>query len=327
MPIALDTLLKRTVLMATASLKDRAVPIDKPPTTIRLNPSTRLFLEAQAEALNTSVSSVISSILDSVATATTKSVDAELQTIRARFFELFQAHDFDLPGIVAVMRDHGFSLATLGNEEKLLELLTSEALAHLASTFHVRSEWLSGRSAQPLSLLGWYKNSGNIARLLLRYADEGLEPKVILVRRERADFERAVREGHETLQQEPVGVLIRLSRSTHSGVRFSTYHALRFEHWGYEPCRHELKELILFCEEAKILTDGREVSEDALQQLALGQLFAATLRIEHGQHWHPDHYATLDGEPCSELDDWRWVRDAYQKGGLRKIAARVPGYV
>ncbi|MDC6320670.1 hypothetical protein PP715_23995, partial [Ralstonia solanacearum] len=145
MKLSLQALLQHLVLKGADAVRSApADPSTPAPTSIRLKPATKYFLDCQASALNTSIQSLIATILDGVAEMTVDNTSGTLRTIRERFFYLFQSHELDLPGIVSVMKAHGFTLSALDNSSRLLDLLDQKAIQHLAQTFFVRPEWISG---------------------------------------------------------------------------------------------------------------------------------------------------------------------------------------
>ena len=65
MDISLETILQALVARGTRTARTTPPKSEeRQPTSIRLNPKTRHFLEAQADALNTSLQSIIGMILD-----------------------------------------------------------------------------------------------------------------------------------------------------------------------------------------------------------------------------------------------------------------------
>lgn len=324
MKLSLETLLQR--LVGRGNEIARQTPVrteERTPTSIRLKPATKRFLEAQAAALNTSVQGLIDLILDGVVEATTDDPTARLRSIRERFFVLVQAHRLDLPAAVDLMSHFGFTLSALNDADRLLDLMTLPALEYLAETFHVRSDWLRGSTDQAVSESSgahWYKDVPGMAQHLIAHAQAGRRPQVMVIRRERADFKRAFEEG-DTAPQERVGVVLRLSRTTPSGTAFTTYQLCQFERWNYWRCREQLKMLIAFCEQFRISLVGYELEKEALGQLLGGKQLPVTLLDRLGSvDWHPDDYASFGFEVTLEPDEWQQVAKSYRESNLPAIA-------
>lgn len=295
-----------------------------PPTSIRLKPSTRLFIEKQAETLSTSQQSVINMILDGVAETTMEPVSSSLRMITDRFFHLFDAHKLDLPNIVSVMAPAGFKLSDLNNGNRILDLLDRKALNYVAETFFVRREWLSGSSDYPISNEGidvrWYKNVHAIAWRVLRYHKLGLDPQVMFIRRRGANFERA-RIEEDKVESEAIGVVVKLHRQTADGLSYSTYESWEFGRWNYWRCREQLKHLIAFCDEAAgfdlLRVSGFELEAENVSALSQGRILPVTALARRGTHgWFPDDYASIRGDVKFEATDWQSERKGYENGGF-----------
>ena len=185
MKISLESLLQGLVNKGSAAVRSSTPKLNEPsaPTSIRLKPATKHFLDCQANALNTSVQSLISIILDGVAEMTVDNTSGTLRTIRERFFYLFQTHHLDLPSIVSVMKAHNYTLSSLDNPARLLDLLDNKSIQYLAKIFFVRPEWISGASDSVFKTgvdVRWYKNVYFAGEKLLQYAKQGLKPHVLL---------------------------------------------------------------------------------------------------------------------------------------------------
>ncbi|MFE8645291.1 hypothetical protein ACFX58_09440 [Sphingomonas sp. NCPPB 2930] len=329
MKLSLETLLHRLVGRGNQiALQTPARSDERTPTSIRLKPATKHFLEAQATALNTSVQGLIDLILDGVVEATTDDPTARLRSIRERFFLLMQAHGLDLPSAVELMTPYGFTLSALNNADRLLDLLTPAALDHLADTFHVRSDWVRGATDYAVSAdsdVRWYKDVPSMARQLIAHAQADRRPELMFIRRQRADFERAFADNDAgKTPKEPVGVVLRLRRSTPSDTNYTTYQLWEFERWNYWRCREQLKMLIAFCEQARIPIVGHELKEDAISQLLAGKQLPVSLLDRLGSvSWHPDDYASFAFEVRHETAEWLSVAKAYRESSLPGIAVEA----
>lgn len=325
MKVSLEALLQQLVGRGTEIARQTPLRTDeRSPTSIRLKPATKHFIESQAQALNTSSQALISMILDGVAETTSDDTSGRLRTIRERFFYLMQSHGLDLPAVVDLMQAHGFTLSALGSTDRLLDLLTKAAIEDIARVFFIRPEWLSAageRAVRADADARWYKEVPQMARRLIAYKREGLRPTVMIIRRERADFERARREADTDKVTEPVGVVVRLERATKGGTPFTTYQLWEFERWNYWRCRSQLKQLIAFCEQAKIYLIGYELPLQTIDALTEGfQLPTKLLGHLGSVSWHPDDYASFNFKVAKEADEWVNVAQEYRKSQLPNIA-------
>lgn len=242
-----------------------------------------------------------------------------------------QSHDLDLPDIVDVMHEHGFTLSALGSADRLADLLTKSTIKYTAEFFGVAPEWLSASQDEAVSIYarGWYKNTYAVARQLIEYQKAGLKPEVLLLRRRGADFERAaaVPDSKNAEQEEPISIAVRLWRTTRSGKTFKTYLVWRFETWAYSRCRKEVKEFIAFCEHMKIPVTGYELPLPQLEALSEGRQLPITL-LEPNQFqanaWFPEDYASFQFEVKKETTEWQYAREDYLSG-LHRVACAEGG--
>lgn len=323
-----ETILRNIVGRGTEAAKARQPDATTKPSSIRFTPSTQVWLECQAAALGSSVGAVANLILDGVVAASTDSTSGTLRTMRERFFYLFQAHGLDLPSVVSVMKDYGFTLSALDNPQRLLDLLDRNSIHHVASTFHVQPEWLSATRETVINLsadVRWYKNVPWTARRLIKYAQEGLEPHVMFIRRRGADF-KAARQDNDSdeFTHEPIGVVVRLNRKTDDGAVFSTYQVWEFERWNYWRCREQYKLLVAFCDQAQakhlVSYGGYELDRADFDALRSAKVLPVAVMSRLGQiGWYPDDYACLRDPVTKEAEDWPSIKKAYEDGKLDEL--------
>jgi hypothetical protein len=288
---------------------------EKQPTSIRLKPETRHFLECQASALNTSVQGLINTILDGVVEASLDKTSATLRTMRERFFLLFEAHQLNLPDIVGILRTHDFTLSALENHARFYDLLDQRTLDYLAGIFSVQKQWLTGASAVATpsgSEYRWYKNFPAIARKLRKHKADGLQPRIMFVRRGSANFAQA-RELGDATNREPIGVVVQLRRKIDDGRYFDTAEVYEFERWNYWRCREQIKLLICFCEETGLSFDGYECPESVIRELENGTVLPITTLRSASVSWTPEDYATLHGKVAKEAEEWSSVKEQYTR--------------
>ena len=324
--VSLEAILQRLVTRGAQNAAEAPVRTDgRTPTSLRLKSATRHFLEAQAAVLNTSVQGLIDTILDGVMEATVDDPIARLRSIRERFFMLVEAHNLDLPAAVELMAEHGFTLSALGNNDRLLDLMTPKAIDHLAKIFHVRHDWLAGKSNSAVYVgaeVYWYKSVTSVAKRLISERRAGFHPELLFIRRRGANFERAFEDDDKgNWQSEPVGIVLRMQRTTPSGKDFTTYQVWQFERWNYAPCRRDLKLLIAFCEQMRIRVVGYQLEEESIDQLLNGARLPVSLLARLGTvSWHPDEYASFAFKVGREAGEWLGIAAAYRKSELPGLA-------
>ena len=331
MNLSLESLLHRLVGRGTQIARQTPVRTDeRSPTSIRLKPATKHFLEAQATALNTSVQGLIDLILDGVMEATTDDPTARLRSIRERFFMLMQAHHLDLPDAAEMMAPFGFTLSSMSNTDRFLDLMTPAVIDYLAKTFHVQGDWLRASSDQAVRAgidVHWYKNVFGVAQQLIEHKKAGRRPELIIVRRQGADFERAFKDNDNgKAPEESVGAVLRLHRMTPSGTHYLTFELWEFQRWNYWRCREQLKFLIAFCEQMRIPTVGHELKEDVIRRLLAGDQLPAVLLDRLGASaWSPDDYASFRFEIRHEFSEWASIATSYRESDLPNLAIQAGG--
>ncbi|KGM38692.1 hypothetical protein JY96_21185 [Aquabacterium sp. NJ1] len=320
--VSFESIMRRLTQRGTELANSRLPDTVKKPTTIRLTPTTQAWFEAQSETIGLPVAQLINVVLDGVVEASTNDTTAQLRAIRERFLYVFEAHGLDLPSLISVMKPFGLKLSML-DSPRLVDQLTREALQHVASTFHVRLEWLHGVRESVIetgSHVRWYKNVHAAGRRLLKLSAEGLSPYVLFLRCRGADFQSArVDNDSSELSQEPIGVVVRTTRRTDDGVEFHTYEVWEFERWNYWRCREQYKLLIAFCDQASakhlLSYGGYELEREHIDAIQRQRVLPVTvLRSVGSIDWYPDDYACLRDPVTREVEDWPSVQKAYIEG-------------
>ncbi len=327
MQLSLESILQRLVRHGNQIARNTAINTDNKntPTSIRLKPETKHFLDIQAEALNTSTHSLISMILDGVAETNTDATTGILRTIRERFFYVFQSHGLTLLDVVDLMKGYGFSLSSLENNNQVLNLLTRDAIRYVANMFFCSQKWLMGASDDQRDFtydVNWYKKTYEIATKLISYHRDGFDPEVFFIRRENADFVNAKESKDDGSNNEPIGIFIRLSRAKADGTRFYVYQTGELQRWNYRRYREQLKLLICFCEQANsvVTYSGHELSKKDIDAVFYGRCLPNDVLRQAGQKtWFPRRYVGISGDVLEEADEWADVAAAYTASGLQKI--------
>jgi len=310
------------------SMDIRSDLTDSKPTSIRLEPEVRKFIKAQADALGTSEQSVIGMILKGVVEMSMNQTTGSLRTIRERFLYLFQVHKIDLPSTAFLLREYGFTLSVLGDSDKLLDLITPNVINYVAQLFHVNPQWISGGIDSPIALgveVRWYKNVYRMASRLMEYVDKGLKPHVMFIQRHEAEFDKAFLDNDAgRVDEEPIGVIVRLTHEYPNEIYFKTYECWEFERWNYEPCRQQMKLLICFCDQASrkhlISYGGYSLSTNAIRILTSQVGLPANVSKEiHQVTWHPEDYASIRFKVEQEKSEWPSVEKAYKNSTLDSL--------
>lgn len=327
--LSLQALLSKLVSVGVEKTKNApSEETENKPTSIRLEPDVRRFIKSQAEALGASEQSVIAMILRGVVEMSTDQTTGDLRTIRERFLYLFHIHKIDLPSTAFLLKEYGFSLSALGNNDQLLDLITPEVINNIADLFHVRPQWISGATDAPIELgteVRWYKNVFRMASKLIEYKKKGLKPHVMFIQQKGAEFDKAFLDNDSgKADEEPIGVIIRLTHEYPNEISFKTYEAWDFERWNYWRCREQIKLLICFCDQASqkhlLSYGGYSLSSNAIRTLTsqMGLPIIVAKEI-HQVTWHPEDYASIRFKIEHEKNEWETIATEYRKNKLDSL--------
>lgn len=311
----------------------RATPASTTPVTplgIRLRPSTREYLAAQAEAFGIPLATMISTLLDGIVEASRDAPASAVRTIRERLIFLLETHGMSYPVAAALLQQYGFTLSTFENPSRLVDLMTPQAIEFIAYSFRVSRQWISAASDNAMSddtVLYWYKNPESGPRRLLEYRALGRDPRVLFVRRQGAKFDECYRDGYELDPEEPIGVVVELTHKMDSGEKFTYYEPWEFERWNYRKCRDFIKLLIAFVDQAAargLLNPpfGVELPSVAIDNLLNGRAIFASIwqgRSVRYSAWDPTDFASLRSDVRQEKAEWISVYDEYKKLDLDSI--------
>ena len=245
--LSLEALLQSIQLRSKECYDTTPINPDNSPTSIRFKPSTKHFLQCQAEAMNTSVQSIISMILDGVAQTNNNPITSIIQKIEERFLHLFKAHDMSLTDITTVMKDFGFTLGSFqksSHSSGFLDLLNPTSIRFLSDTFHVDPQWLSGSiDTVMVPFYDFFDHIPDVISQLNFYTQLGLNPHILLIREEFRGHHTTIA---PTAQPYLIGALIKLHHNK-DGVLFETYKLLGVELFLYQQNRQSLLDLMDFC--------------------------------------------------------------------------------
>ena len=153
-------------------------------TTIRLPAKIRQFYDIQAEALNTSLQSVLITTLTGVAEVSMHPVSVTAAQMGDRFLDIFQSHGITLPYIPEILPDFNITLSTLADKNRLLDCLSPVLIQKVSELFGVNAEWLSVSpdEARPTRTSGhWYDNVPGFCKRLASLVKSGQRVEVIYV--------------------------------------------------------------------------------------------------------------------------------------------------
>ena len=298
-----------------------------PPTSIRLRPRTKAFIDATAEAMGLSAQNVIGLMLDGVAETSLGTGRAKAQIIIDRFHLVFDRHQLDLPSTSELLAPYGITRSMLRDEDRLIDALSPEVIRFVSKLFHIGEEWLRGASDRAVNIetleRQWYKSVETIATRMLEYRINGLSPQLMIVRQTNAAFERALSE--DSKKEEPVGAVLRLPRATSSGVAFQTFDVLQFERWNYWRCREQIKLLIMWADAAGFEVTGHELAPEEIQSILNGHdLPCSTLSRRTHVRWYPTDYASLRHKVTEEVGGWPSVLQEYKESAhLQALLSRA----
>jgi len=309
---------------------------------VSVKPATRTFLEAEAEALNTSIGGLAGAILDSVAQNTT-GVDSGAYALRGiadRVLLLLGEHGLSVPAGAEVLTPYGIGLAELRSTEKLEVALSGHRLRELADLFSVSYEWLVGKSERPgyTHPHVWYKNSAVGALRAIRQAADGWDVELSLLRREGDDFEKASREDHAS-GAEFIPVMT-CTKSLVCGEELTCHQVWELGYWSYWKARAFAKILVhlLYARPAanassshRVRISGRTIGREDFEALKTERAIPASIvgrarRVD----WHPEDYVIVGSPVSKDTGEWQSILEGREIGvesrsfeaGLEELAER-----
>jgi len=238
------------------------------PTTIRLEPNVKAFIERHAAGTGLSIQDFISMTLRAVMVASDSPKLSELDLVVSRFFDLFESYQVNTVDIPLFLPESRLKRADLEHRDRVLNVLDRDTIGHLAKTFMVNPTWLNGTSSQCVehSQIGrWYKAPANFARALLKfkYQDSVKRMSVTFVTNEHVNLDRLdeARREEDSIGSVDVTPVISLSVQV-AGVEFEVFEIWERQRWNYINCRLGLKAMIMFCEKARVSVDGISLPQE-----------------------------------------------------------------
>jgi hypothetical protein len=297
-------------------------------TTIRFEPATRRFIEAQADHLGISVQEFVAMTFKAIMSATEEPQATELELMADRFVDSFTRHGIAIADIPAMLPEGAINRADLLSRKELLNKLDDRAIKQVSELFTLNPDWLKGVYSNPhdTPFSRWYKNVSGFARRLailnhkcrrirvLFTADKDLTLEALLEAKEKGDDVAAV----------DIGVVIEKENLV-NGVEYKSYEVWESERWNYWRCRYCLKAIMMFCEKAGVDYDGLLLEPDAKRSLFYGDAMAADEIKQYREIWYPDQLLWGDDRNL-ERDELPSIKRFYEesKAGKYEIIVKQP---
>lgn len=223
------------------------------------------------------------------------------------------------------MTKYGVSFSSFENQGKLLDLLTKEAVQHIAELFFCSPKWLMGASDDHKNYsytADWYKKVYPLAQKLLDYDRNRLRPEVLFICREKANFDKACLDDSREAM-EPIGIVIKLLRQTNEGKDFYVYQIGELQRWNYWRCREQIKLLIYFCMQTHgiISYSGYALPKEDINAIFYGRALAVDiLKINQHIKWSPEKYVGISSDSLLEADEWKNISKCAEAEILKNMA-------
>jgi hypothetical protein len=318
--LSLTNLLTRLINSPTPPSKaapegEQALPVPsdkKMNTTVRLDPTLKAFIDAEAEKLGISLQEFIAMCLKAIMTDTLSPPAGSVNLMLARFFEVFEIH-----GVGATDIHHlvpGLNRSDLLEARGLADRLTDEMFEAVADLFMVELEWLKGHGHQPYgySMHNWYKNLDGFAARLAYLQWHSTHTRVYFCVKEGTSYEAllAAKEEGDRIEPLQMSVVIECERLINK-VRCRVYDVWEAQRWNYGPCRLHLKAMMHLCEKARVSYDGIQVPQAEFTSLCNGSLLAAHV-FRARAVWYPDQFFWTD-ERNLERDEIKAVKAFFKE--------------
>lgn len=293
----------QTVIPDQAESDQRRIP-----TTVRLEPQVKAFVERHSEAMGLSIQDFIGMTLRAVMIASENPKVSELDLMISRFFDLFQSFEITTADIPLLLPENILARADLEHRDRILNALDRSLVQHIASVFLVNPEWLKGVSSECIdrSQIGhWYKSPASFARSILvhRLKADVTRVSVLFVTGDetslaRLDEARTKGDAIPSLDITPVIVLDMVT----NGVRFNTYHVWDTQRWNYEKCRIDLKVMMLLCQRARISVDGLALPNEKYRDFQLSRILPANAFKRPYRNWPIDDVVWNDRQNLEQIE-------------------------
>ncbi|ECA1950157.1 hypothetical protein EJH27_01630 [Salmonella enterica subsp. enterica serovar Virchow] len=119
---------------------------------VRINPESRLFLDACAERLGVSRAALFGLCIDGIVAEARERVADRAGSVYERFCLLMDAHGLNVVDQARLLAPWGIRASVLASQDRTLDLLSKPLLQQLAAWFDVDLNWLLGESSYPVDM-------------------------------------------------------------------------------------------------------------------------------------------------------------------------------
>lgn len=305
------------LLMARLSRARAAIPPPEPDATptrisVALSPTTRAALEAQAEALGTSMAALMGLILEAVTENTGNELAANtaFRRIAERLIWLASEHGLSMPATADHLARFGITKHALRDLDVLEAQLDSLLISNLARFFRVDRDWLVGRSSYlAIARRHWFKSAGVTAAALIaeRRDSDARSMRLYLVKREGSTFDHRLDDTDEhRASQQFIPMIARLYG--HPDETLTTLELLNPGRWNYSYERTDIKILIHLLETHHFDTSAFVLPDAEFDQLLQGTDLAVKLLASKHPAFNPDRYIDPRLANALEMEDWYAIR-------------------
>lgn len=122
-------------------------------TTFRLPADIKNYYEKMAASSRMTLQGVIIQVLGNLMDQhINNQATMSIRSLADRFFKIFTMHGIAIYNIPKILKDFNVTIESIGNEEKLVEILSHSMINFLAETFNLQKTWIqSGRGLSHLS--------------------------------------------------------------------------------------------------------------------------------------------------------------------------------
>lgn len=293
---------------------------------VSVRPETRKFLDAQVEALGSSLAAISGIILDSVAASEREAVGYSRELLTSRFYLLLREHRLSLPAAAEVLRARGITAGDMSDQKLLLEKLDANNLEWIAQHFHVAYDWLAGKSEWPLSPRtgSWYKSQLAAARHLAELASSGAHVTLVIARRAgKVDYANPDSKDENAPNKDALRFVpfVRVTHKAGPREHYETYEVWEDGQWNYWRCREHIKMVTYFAGKIRkarggqLWVDGISLPPDEFTALCEGSALMPSLVRKHSTvSWHPDDFVAAGSTATQDKAEWASIlgKEDYQ---------------
>ena len=296
----------------------------KAPVTLRLSEKSAEFYERQAMNLNTTPSSLINMVLNTVADSTDSEINNRyaqtILCIRERLQLIFDWHLLDVFQVHALYLEfcqtQNKEPLPFHNIGQILEQIDPNFIEYVCDEFYISVNWVIGKSDDIYETKdSWYLNHKQFCKNVLGFSEMKAKPILHFVLGDNISTHEALESENEELK---AGAYISYAKELH-GRSVRVYKPFELERWNYKKCRIRLKMISLFGQHAAklgvdISQDSAIISADALRLYNASKLHPSQLPRQ--QMWLLDDYIDIQLPVTKEANEIDAVYSEYNHSGL-----------